>query len=66
MQRLRRDWEILPKSGPAETYPADHPDREIDFVMVRPAGVFRLLEHRVIDESLASDHRPLLAVLGVR
>jgi endonuclease/exonuclease/phosphatase (EEP) superfamily protein YafD len=32
-------------------------------VLVRPSGVWRVLEVRVLDEAVASDHRPLLAVL---
>lgn len=63
LRRLREDWLVLPKDGPPETFPADAPDREIDFVMVRPAEGFEVVEHRVVDEPVASDHRPLLAVL---
>jgi len=62
--RLRRDWEIATKSGVPYTYPADVPDREIDFVMHRPAGAFRLERHEVIEETMASDHRPIVAVLS--
>jgi len=54
---------ILPKEGPPETYPADAPDQEIDVVAVRPAERFELLEPRVIEERVISDHRPVLAVL---
>jgi endonuclease/exonuclease/phosphatase (EEP) superfamily protein YafD len=31
--------------------------------MVRPAAAFDVIEHRVVEETVASDHRPLLAVL---
>ena len=61
--RLGRDWLVARKHGDADTYPADGPDREIDFVMTRPADAVDVLEHRVVPESVASDHRPLLAVL---
>ena len=43
--------------------PSDVPDREIDFIMLRPTEAFEVIEHRVVDEGVASDHRPLLAVL---
>jgi endonuclease/exonuclease/phosphatase family metal-dependent hydrolase len=56
-------WFVLDKEGPSDTYPADDPAREIDFVMLRPASAFEIIEHRVIDELVASDHRPLLVVL---
>jgi endonuclease/exonuclease/phosphatase family metal-dependent hydrolase len=67
LERLHRDWRILEKSGDPRTFPADAPDREIDFVLV-PRAVggmpdFEVVEHRVIDESVAADHRPILAVL---
>jgi endonuclease/exonuclease/phosphatase family metal-dependent hydrolase len=45
------------------TFPADKPDHCIDYVMCRPAARWQVVELRVIDESVASDHRPVLAVL---
>ena len=62
---LGRSWEILTKSGDRNTYPSPQPDREIDFVMIRPIGAFIALEHEVIGEPMASDHRPILAVLAL-
>ncbi len=44
------------------TYPANNPDREIDFVMYRPAYAWSG-SSRVLDERVASDHRPVLAIL---
>ena len=57
------DWFVVDKDGPANTFPADGPAREIDFVMLRPARAFEVLEHYVVDESVASDHRPLFIAL---
>jgi len=48
------------------TFPADHPEREIDFVLYRPPERLRLIEYRVVDERVASDHRPVLATFVVR
>lgn len=64
--RLERDWTIAVKAGPRFTYPADEPDREIDFVMVRPSDEVDVLRHIVIRESMASDHRPILVELRIR
>lgn len=61
--RLREDWQVATKSGSPYTYPSDEPDREIDFVMIRPPGEVEVLEHRVVLEAMAADHRPLLAIL---
>ncbi len=63
VQALGRRWSILPKAGARLTYPADEPDREIDFVMIPPAGRLRPVRHFVTQEPLASDHRPLVADL---
>lgn len=65
MSRLAAEWEIVGKEGDPDTYPSDAPDREIDFVLVRPPGTFELLEHRVVEEAMASDHRPIVAVFRI-
>lgn len=57
------DWYVVDKEGPPETFPSDAPAREIDFVMLRPAEAFEVVEHRVIQEPVASDHTPILVVL---
>jgi endonuclease/exonuclease/phosphatase family metal-dependent hydrolase len=57
-----RGWAIAEKTGDANTFPADAPVREIDFVMYRPEDALEVEEHYVIEESVASDHRPLLFV----
>ena len=38
-------------------------DREIDFVAVRPAGAFEVVSQRLLDEPVASDHRPVFVEL---
>jgi endonuclease/exonuclease/phosphatase family metal-dependent hydrolase len=48
---------------PILTFPSDKPDRWIDYVLMRPADRWQVVEVRVLDESVSSDHRPLLAVL---
>lgn len=45
------------------TFPMDKPDREIDFVMVKPAVKFSAKSHLVIPEEYASDHRPVFVSL---
>ena len=62
IERLAQYWSIPAKDSEPLTFPADAPDREIDYVMLRPATRFEVLEMRVIDEVLASDHRPVLLV----
>jgi endonuclease/exonuclease/phosphatase family metal-dependent hydrolase len=65
--RLAADWTMAPKSGDPRTYPSPEPDREIDFVMWRDGGSgssrrsLVLVDHRVVEEPAASDHRPIVA-----
>jgi endonuclease/exonuclease/phosphatase family metal-dependent hydrolase len=66
MEVLGEEW-MVPDKGPSPfTFPADAPAREIDFILLRPEGAFRVLEHRVIDETVASDHRPVFMVVEIR
>jgi|GEM_PF-591052 len=48
------------------TWPADAPEVEIDFVFAGPRGAFETATARVVDEALASDHRPVTATLRLR
>jgi endonuclease/exonuclease/phosphatase family metal-dependent hydrolase len=41
------------------TFPADSPREEIDFVFAGPATRWEVLESTVVDERVASDHRPV-------
>jgi len=45
------------------TFPAAKPNRRIDYVMYRPANSWQVKEVRVLEAPVASDHRPVLAVL---
>ena len=65
MARLGTEWSILPKKGLPFTYPSQDPAREIDFVLFKPKTGFQLLEHRVLKETMASDHRPIFLVLEI-
>ncbi|KEO71690.1 endonuclease/exonuclease/phosphatase family protein [Anditalea andensis] len=47
------------------TIPVVNPNRAIDFIAFRPKAAFKVLEHKVIQETYASDHLPVLAVLEI-
>ncbi len=66
MNLLGEAWSAPTKTGETFTFPADAPTREIDFILVRAPRGFRVLEYRVLDETVASDHRPLLMVLELQ
>jgi endonuclease/exonuclease/phosphatase family metal-dependent hydrolase len=54
-------WTLVTKEGPPATYPAPAPKSEIDYIILR--GVRSKRPSVVIDEPLASDHRPVMATV---
>lgn len=64
LQPLVKDgWRYIPKDDKSRraTFPSPKPTIEIDYVITRDLP-FAEVSHQVIDERVASDHRPLLAV----
>ena len=55
------NWTVPKKKGPRLTWPADDPKREVDFFITKGIDL-PLIEYRVIEEKMASDHRPIYAV----
>jgi endonuclease/exonuclease/phosphatase family metal-dependent hydrolase len=45
------------------TFPVTEPTRQIDYILFQPAERWRVVEVRVLDEAVASDHRAIFAVL---
>jgi len=58
-----RALEATKPEGDRFTFSSVKPEKEIDFIFAAPAAAWRAREVRVITEPLASDHRPVLAVL---
>jgi endonuclease/exonuclease/phosphatase family metal-dependent hydrolase len=59
-----RGWQIVDKGG-AFTFPSVVPDRQIDFFMHRGFEEVAV-ENWVVDERIASDHRPIVGVFSYR
>ena len=66
MQRLAEEYIQLPGIGDNLTFPANVPEKQIDYCLVRPAAALQSQSLRVIAEPLASDHRPLLIEISLR
>lgn len=66
MRKLAGSWHIVDKGADHLTFPSYGPEREIDYVLLRPDTSFEVLRHRLRDEPVASDHRPLVIDLVVR
>jgi endonuclease/exonuclease/phosphatase family metal-dependent hydrolase len=60
---LSRQYSYAAHDDPQPTSPSVKPTRKIDYIMFKPKGRWKVVEVRVIDEKIASDHCPVLAVL---
>ena len=54
---MRTNPEMIP------TVPVTKPVRQIDYILVRPKDRWKLVNAQVLDESVASDHRAIFAVI---
>ena len=57
---LANSWAVVAKGEDHLTFPSHAPSREIDFVLLRPRDRFEVLTQRLLDEPVASDHRPVV------
>ncbi|WP_164101048.1 endonuclease/exonuclease/phosphatase family protein [Candidatus Laterigemmans baculatus] len=62
LEELAKQW-LHTTREPLPTIPVATPTRQIDFVLCRPPQRWKVIEVQVLDEAVASDHRPILAVL---
>lgn len=60
---LKEHWIDASSEDPHPTWPSSNPKEKLDYVMFLPPECFRIIETKVIDEKLASDHCPLLVIL---
>lgn len=60
---LKAWWFMSSGENPAFTIPAEAPDRKIDYILYRPANRWKVIESKVIEEKVASDHRPYVTRL---
>jgi endonuclease/exonuclease/phosphatase family metal-dependent hydrolase/dienelactone hydrolase len=64
LQILKKQWRI---AGPElATVPVNKPERQIDFILCRPAESWEVVDTQVLDEAVASDHRAILTILRFR
>ena len=63
--KLFADWHVPDKGKDHFTFSSDKPKSEIDFIMFRPDPAFISQGIDVVDEPIASDHRPLTLDLSV-
>jgi endonuclease/exonuclease/phosphatase family metal-dependent hydrolase len=61
MQRLQQSFQLL--SANEFSFPADNPDRCIDYILAHNSTKAKVVTTAVLNEPVASDHRPLLVEL---
>lgn len=62
LQRFETMW-TRANEKPIATVPVNQPTKQIDFILYRPADRWKVVEVKVLKESVASDHRAIFAVL---
>jgi endonuclease/exonuclease/phosphatase family metal-dependent hydrolase len=60
LARLRTHWSVAGENALVPTFPADKPERVLDYILYFPPDRWRVVSYTVIDEPMASDHRPVL------
>jgi len=63
LRALAEHWLDTAGGNHEPSFPADVPEIRIDHVLAGPPDRWRVKDFRVVEESLASDHRPVLATL---
>ena len=61
IQILLERWSNASDDPPSPSAPSINPRSRIDYIFYRPASHFRVTHATVIEETMASDHRPVLA-----
>lgn len=63
LKLFAKTWQVPKTTEKTLTYPSQDPKKHIDYVLFRPANRWKVIEVRVLEETVASDHRPILIVL---
>jgi len=63
MVEFGKVWKAAGEDQEYFSFPADKPNIKIDYVLYRPADRWRVVSVEVLDEKVASDHRPVLVVM---
>ena len=62
LELFNSQWALASKK-PLPTVPVARPTTQIDYILFRPATRWKVIEVKVLDEAVASDHRAIFAVL---
>lgn len=62
MKRIGQVWNLEESKSTGATHPAETPTSQIDYVLTGRKAPISVIEILVLDEPIASDHRPVLGV----
>lgn len=62
LQQFETKW-TRANAKPMATVPVEQPTKQIDFILYCPADRWKVVDVKVLDEAVASDHRAIFAVL---
>ncbi|MBW3542683.1 MAG: endonuclease/exonuclease/phosphatase family protein [Planctomycetes bacterium] len=62
LETFRKEWTAVADQE-QPTVPVAEPKRQIDYILIRPRHRWKVIEVRVLDEAVASDHRAIFSVL---
>lgn len=65
MVELDKEWQPT-NTGTVATFPVEEPFKQIDFVLCRPEDAWNVTGTMVLEEKVASDHRPIVAFLELQ
>jgi endonuclease/exonuclease/phosphatase family metal-dependent hydrolase len=62
LEQLATNWKLA-NAEPLPTIPVKEPQKQIDYVLYRPLNRWKVVEVKVLEEAVASDHRAIAATL---
>lgn len=63
---LNELWIDASSENPEPTFSSDNPRRKIDYIFYRPSNKWKVIEDKVLCDTIASDHCALLSVLELK
>ncbi len=64
LQQFASIWTPV-NATPLPTVPVGKPSLQIDYILLRPANRWKVIEVRILEEAVASDHRAIFGVLEI-
>lgn len=67
LQKLKKNgWIYMQGGKELYTIPVVNPEKEIDYVLIRPKKAWKIVNIHVVQEQVASDHLPIVMVLELK